>query len=59
MVQGVHGGPAAGCVAAVGGVQPFQEGALAALLDFGGESDQGGLLGNGAKTAANASTNGG
>jgi len=40
VVQGVDRGPAAGGVAAVGGVQPLQEGAVAALLDLGGEPDQ-------------------
>ncbi len=40
VVQGVHRGPAAAFVAAFGGVQPFGEGSLAALLDFGGEPDQ-------------------
>ncbi len=40
VVQGVHGGPAAVFVAAFGGVQPLQQGALAPCLDFGGEPDQ-------------------
>ena len=40
MVQGVHGGPAAVFVAAFGGVQPLQQGALAPCLDFGGEPDE-------------------
>jgi len=40
VVQGVHGGPAAALVAAFGGVQPLQQGALAPCLDFGGEPDE-------------------
>jgi len=40
VVQGIDSRPAASFVAALGGVQPLQQGALAAFLDFGGESDQ-------------------
>jgi len=40
MVQGVDGGPAACFVAAFGGVQPLEQGPLAAFLDFGGKPDE-------------------
>jgi len=37
MVQGVHRGPTTGTVAAFSGVEPFQEGSLAACLNFSGK----------------------
>jgi len=40
VVQGVHGGPTTVLVAAFGGVQPLQQGALAPWLDFGGKPNQ-------------------
>ena len=40
MVQGVHRGPSTAFVTAFGGVQPFEERSLAALLDFGGDADE-------------------
>ena len=40
VVQGVDRGPPAGTVAAFGGVQPLEQGPLAAFLDFGGKPNQ-------------------
>jgi len=40
VVQGIHSRPATVFVAAFGGVQPLQEGAVTPCLNFGGEPDE-------------------